>query len=146
MTDQFNMREEKVEDVKALFRAANKRRENKVRYHLLAKLLKGDTINLTKDDKLYTAVNKEKMEFEQILNLNSQEVKNTIEYVKNRREEQKKVGGRWYNPNSKAFWGEKGAVPPCCYYARPAWYWQDKKLTNSFFNTFPVFRIGDKRL
>jgi len=146
MTDKFNMREEKPEDVQALFKAATRRKEEKVRYHLLAKLLNGDTIDLTKNNKLYMAVNREKLDFETLLNHHPEEVKNCIEEVKGRKEEQQKVGGRWYNPGSQAWWGQKGVVPACCYYARPAWYWKDKKLMNSFLNSFPVFRIGDKAL
>lgn len=146
MTNTFNMRDEKPEDVKALFKQAQKRKEDKVRWHLLQDLINGKTINLTKDNKLFEAVNRERMAFEELLNLHPDEVKETIEYVKQRREEQKKVGGRWWNPDSKAFWGEKGAVPPCCYYARPNWYWKDKKLTNSFFNTFTKFRVSEGRL
>ena len=143
MTDRFNMREEKPEDVRSLLKTAKQRREERMKYHLLSELLDGKTINVIKNPQLFEALNKERLDFEQILKLHPEEVKETIEYVKERKEEQQ---GRWYNPNSKAWWGEKGAIPPCCYYARPASYWKDKKLTNHFFNTFTKFRIAEGKL
>ncbi len=130
-------------EVKSLFRAAKKRKEDTIKYHLLSELLEGKSIDLTKNVQLYEAVNREKMEFEEILKLHPEEVQETIEYVKQRKEEQ---NGMWWNPDSQARWGEKGAIPPCCYYARPSIYWKNKKLTNSFFNTFPKFRISEGKL
>jgi len=143
MADKFNMRQEKPEDVRSLLKTAKQRREERVKYHLLSELLDGKEINLTKNQALFEAINREKMEFEDILKLHPEEVKQTIEYVKLKKEEQ---GGRWYNPDSQAWWGEKGAIPPCCYYARPASYWKDKKLMNNFFNTFTKFRIAEGKL
>jgi hypothetical protein len=130
-------------EVKELFQAAEKRKEAEIRYHLLGELLKGKVIDITKSKQLFEAVNKEKMDFEEILKLHPEEVKEHIEYVKQRREEQ---NGRWYNPDSQAWWGEKGVIPPCCYFARPTKYWKDKNLVNSFLNTFPVFRIAEREL
>jgi len=146
MTDQFNMREDKPEDIRILFKQAQKRRENAVRWHLLGDLLNGKTIDLTKSNQLFEAVNRERMEFEQILNLHPEEVGECIEYVKMRCEEQKNIGGKWWNPYSKARHGEEGAMPPCIRYARPNWYWYDKKLRHNFFNSFPKFRISEKPL
>ena len=143
---QFNMGNDSADEVRNLLLTAKKRKEAKMRWKLLAELMDGKTINVTNDPGLYQALNREKMEFEEILKLHPEEVKETIEYVRQRKEEQRKVGNRWYNPDSRAWWGEKGAVPPCCYYARPTSYWQNKKLTNNFFNTFSKFRIADNRL
>ena len=143
MSDQFNLKHDKPEEVRSLFTAAKKRREQKMKYHLLSEMLNGKTADITKSTELFEALNREKMEFEELLKLHPEEVKENIEYVKERRVEQ---GGRWWNPNSAAKWGEKGVIPPCCYYARPREYWKDKALVDCFLNQFPVFRISDKRL
>lgn len=143
MTDKFNMREEKPEDVRNLLKTAKLRKEERIKYHLLGELLGGKTIDVTKNTQLFEALNKEKLDFEQILKLHSEEVQETIEYVKQRKEEQQ---GKWYNPDSQAWWGEKGAIPPCCFYARPQSYWKNRKLTNNFFNQFSCFRISEKPL
>lgn len=92
---------------------------------------------------MFEVLNKERMEFEEILRLHPEEVNETIEYVKQRKEEQ---NGKWYNPDSQAWWGEKGAIPPCVYYARPASYWKDKRLMNNFLNQFSKFKIAEGKL
>jgi len=130
-------------EVRSLFQSAKKRKEDEIRFRLLGELLQGEVIDVTKSDKLFEALNRENMEFEQLLKLHPDEVKETIDYVKQRREEQ---NGKWYNPDSQAWWGEKGAIPPCCYFARPSKYWKNKKLVNHFFNTFSKFRIAENPL
>lgn len=137
------MREEKPEDVRSLLKTAKERKAQRMKYRLLSELLAGKTINVTKNPQLFEALNRERMDFEQILKLHPEQTQETIEYVKQRKEEQ---GGRWFNPDSQAWWGEKGAIPPCCYYARPKSYWDDKKLTNNFFNQFTKFRIAESKL
>jgi len=129
--------------VKDMFKAVEKRKQDKVRHHLLSELLKGKVIDLHKSQELFEAVNREKMSFDEILKLHSEEVQQYIDYVKQRKEEQQ---GRWYNTDSKAWWGEKGVIPPCCYHARPVEYWKDKNLVNNFLNTYPVFRIAENEL
>lgn len=139
----FDIRHDSNNDVKNLFQAAKRRKEQRTKYHLLSKLLDGETIDITKNNDLYEALNKEKMEFEEILRLHPEQVQECIEYVKERKLQQ---GGRWYNPESEAWWGEKGVVPPCCYFARPVEYWNNKKLMNNFLNTFTKFRIAESKL
>ncbi len=143
MTDQFNMREEKPEDVRSLLKTAKQRRAERVKWHLLGELVDGKTIDVTKNTELFESLNRERMEFEDILKLHPDQTKEAVEYVKQRKLEQ---NGRWYNPDSQAWWGEKGAIPPCVYYARPSTYWNNKKLMNSFLNQFPKFRISESRL
>lgn len=145
MKPNFNasIRGDSDNEVKSLFREAQKRKENAIRFKLLADLLDGKTIDLTKSSQLFEAVNREKMDFEQILKLHPKEAQEQMEYVKQRKSEQ---GGRWYNPQSQAWWGEKGVIPPCCYHARPRSYWKNQKLVNNFFNTFPKFRIAESPL
>ncbi len=145
MKPNFNasIRGDSDNEVKSLFKAAQKRREEEIRMHLLDELLDGNTIDLTKSPALYEAVNREKMDFEQLMKLHPEETSELVEYVKERKAQQ---NGKWWNPDSQARWGEKGVIPPCCYYARPAKYWKNKKLVNSFLNTFPKFRIAESNV
>jgi acetoin utilization deacetylase AcuC-like enzyme len=130
-------------EVKSLFKAAEKRKEDALKYRLLAELLQGKVIDVTKSQQLFEALNRERMEFEEILKLHPEEVADQIEYVKQRKIEQE---GKWWNPQSKAKWGDKGVIPPCCYYARPKEYWKNKQLVDNFFNTFSKFRISERPL
>ena len=143
MSFEASIRGDSDTEVKSLFQAAKKRKEDAMKYHLIAELLEGETINLTKSPQMYEAVNREKMDFETLLKLHPEQVQETIEYVKMRKAEQ---NGIWWNKDSKAKHGEKGAIPPCCYFARPVWYWKNKALVNSFFNTFSKFRISESPL
>ena len=143
MNDQFNMREDKPEDVRSLFKAAQKRKEDKIKFHLLAELIDGKTINVTKNQELFEALNRERMDFETIMKLHPEEIKETMNYVKERKIQQ---DGKWYNTDSKAWWGEKGVIPPCVYYARPSYYWRNKSFVNKFLNDFPKFRIAEGKL
>lgn len=139
----LDVRLDTEDDVKKLFSSAQKRREANMKYHLISELLSGKTVNVTKNQELFEALNRERMDFEEILKLHPEEVKEIKEYVKERKAQQ---GGRWYNPKSAAWWGEKGVIPPCCYWARPREYWKDKNLQNKFWNDFPCFRIAESRL
>jgi hypothetical protein len=130
-------------EVKSLFQSAKKRKEDLMKYKLLGDLIGGKVIDVTKNSQLFEALNREKMEFEEILKLHPDEANYHIEYVKQRKEEQQ---GKWYNPDSEAWWGEKGVIPPCCYHARPVAYWKDKRLLNNFLNQFPRFRIAERAL
>jgi len=145
VADQFNMREDKPEDVQVLFKAATRRRENRKRYQLLSEMLEGKTVSVMNNPQLFEALNRENMEFEEILKLHPEQVKDALDLVKRDRD-MARTGGRWWNPASKARWGAKGHVPYCCYIARPATYWQNKKLTNHFFNTFTKFRVSESRI
>jgi hypothetical protein len=138
-----SIRGDSNDEVKALFKAATKRKEDAMKYKLLSDLLSGETVDITKSNALYEAINREKMDFEEIMNLHPEEVQECLTYVKERKAEQ---NGRWYNPESEAWWGEKGAIPPCVYHSRPVQYWKDKRLTNLFFNTYPKFRIAEGKL
>ena len=139
----MDLRQDSDNDVKLLFESAKQRREAKMKYRLLSELLAGNTIDVTKNAELFEALNRERMDFEQILKLHPEEVNEVKKYVKERKVQQ---GGRWYNKDSQAWWGEKGVIPPCCYYARPRDYWKDKKLQNKFWNDFPIFRIAEGKL
>jgi hypothetical protein len=138
-----SIRGDSDDEVKSLFKAAKKRKEDNLKYKLLTDLLDGKIIDTTQNTQIFEALNREKMDFEQILNNHPEEVKEQMEYVKERKAEQ---AGLWYNPQSKAKWGEKGVIPPCCYFARPKEYWKNKKLVHNFLNTFTKFRISEKPL
>jgi len=132
------------DEVRSLFRAAKQRKDNEIKYRLLAEALQGKQIDLTKSNQLYEAVNREKMEFEELLKLHPEEAQACVDYIKFRKEEC--PDGIYWNRHSKAKWGYEGTVPPCCYHARPKWYWEDKRLRYAFWNTFTQFRMSDKRL
>ena len=130
-------------EVQDLFKQAKKRKEEAMKFHLLSELLNGKIIDTQKNSQIFEALNKEKMDFETLLALHPEEVKDTIEYVNQRKLEQ---NGCWWNKDSTAKWGEKGAIPPCCYFARPVAYWKEKTLVNNFLNTFSKFRIAEGTL
>lgn len=140
---QSSLRNDPPSEIQLLMKQAQKRKADMMKYQLISELLNGQVINTTKNAQIYEALNKEKMEFEELLKLHSEEAQEQVEYVKQRKAEQ---NGRWYNPDSKAWWGEKGVIPPCCYFARPAAYWKDKRLLNNFLNTFKKFRIAENEL
>jgi hypothetical protein len=151
--DQSNEAETKFEtclrgdsdnEVRTLFKSAKKRKDDEMKYRLLSESLQGKSIDLTKCNQLFEAVNREKMSFEQLLKLHPEEAQSHADHIKARREEC--VNGRYWNKHSKAWWSYEGTVPPCCYFARPDWYWRDKRLLHGFWNSFPAFRMSDKPL
>ena len=145
MTDTFNMREEKPEDVRSLLKTAKERREQRRKWHLLGEICLGKTVDITKNAELFEALNKERMDFEDIMKLHPENVNEALEYVKQRKLEQ---CGKWYNSHSQAWWGEKGAIPTCVYHARPSSYWRDNDFAmfNHFLNLYPKFRIAEYRI
>ena len=129
-------------EVRTLFQQAKKRKEDEIKWRLLAEAMEGKEIDLTKSNQLYEAVNREKMSFEELLRLHPEQAQSHADYIKARRAES--ADGRYWNRHSKAWWAYEGTVPPCCYYARPDWYWRDKRLLHSFWNSFPAFRMSEK--
>lgn len=132
-------------EVKTLFQQAKHRREERMKYQLLNDLLDGKTVDITKSKQLFEALNREKMTFEQLLAMNPEEANACVERVKADRQVVN-AGGRWWNAKSKARWGKKGSIPPCCFYARPKEYWHNENLVNYFFNQFPKFRVSERPL
>jgi acetoin utilization deacetylase AcuC-like enzyme len=139
----LDVRLDSNDDVKKLFDQAKRRKESAMKYKLIADLLDGKSVNVTKNTEHFEALNREKMEFEEIMKLHPEEVQNCIEYVKDRKVEQ---DGTWWNKDSKAKHGEWGAIPECVYYARPLSYWKNLTLKKQFFNTFTKFRISERSL
>jgi hypothetical protein len=141
----FDIRHDSVDDVKNLLKSAKKKREDRLKWHLLGEALNGKTINVTNNPELFEALNRERMEFEDIMKLHPEEVNNCLEYVKNRKLQQ---DGKWWNTESGARWGEKGAIPECVYFSRPSSYWRNHNyaMFNHFLNLYPKFRIAEKKV
>ena len=144
MSDNFNFRNPEPDEVKDLEKEVKRRRKLNIKYKLLADLLAGKEIDTTKNAEIFEAINREKMEFEQLLKLHSEQTRDAIEQTNIDRRFFNE--GTWWNRNSKAKWGLKGHIPMCVYMARPKEYWKDEKLMNNFFNMFPKFRISSKPL
>jgi len=142
MDETFNMRNPDPGEVQKIYNEGKRRRELKQKYKVLSELLSGKDTDITQSNAIFEAVNREKMEFETILNLHPDQVRDTIEQVKIDRSYFS--DGKWWNTHSKAKYGIKGHIPMCVYLARPKEYWQDKKVRDNFFNMFPKFRISDK--
>jgi len=146
MSNSFNFRNPDPGEVQRINLTAKEKRMQREKYEVLSKLLnsKGKDVDITQSELVFEALNREKMEFEQILKLHPKDAKDAMEQVRIDREFFKE--GTHWNPNSKAKWGIKGHVPLCCYYARPPEYWKNKDLINNFFNTFTKFRISTKKI
>lgn len=141
--DRFNLREDKPSDVRRLMLTAKQRKEAFRKYKLLSDLIRGKVIDLNKSKQLFVALNREKLDFEELLKLHEEDARKTAEAVKQAREAH---NGRWWNRNSRARWGLYGHIPNCIYYSRPPQYWKKEELVKNFFNSFPKFRISDKRI
>ena len=138
MTNTYDMRNDKPDEVRSLFLAAQRRKEERIKFQLLTELLDGKVVDITKSKQLFEALNREKMEFEEILKFHPDQVKTAIECAKESRE----LG---YKKN-KARRMEIGFIPECCYYARPPAYWANSKLKKNFLNTFTKFRVTERAL
>jgi len=138
----FNMRNPSPNEVLEMHQEVKKRRAQQIKYKLIRDLFDGKTIDLTKSAELYEALNREKMEFEQILKLHPQEANEAMLAVKEDREFI--TDNVYWNRDSPAKWAKLGHIPPCLYNARPPEYWSDKRILKSFFNSFTKFRISTK--
>jgi hypothetical protein len=140
----FNMRNPNPGEVLEMHAEAKKIRAKQLRYKILKNLLDGNTVDLTQDKALYEALNRERMEFEQILELhkNDPNVKDCLDQTVEDRGAYDE--GKYWNPDSKAKFGKLGHIPNCIYYSRPIEYWQDKRLIKNFFNIFTKFRVSTK--
>jgi len=119
-------------------------RQRRLRYKMLQDLLDGKTVDMTKDAKLFEALNHEKMEFEEILKLHPEQAREAILAAKEDRESVEE--NVYWNRHSSAKWGKLGHIPPCIYYSRPAEYWEDSRLLKAFFNMFTKFRISTRKI
>ena len=141
--DTFNMRNPDEGEVQEIHRRAKQKLLSKDKYHVLSQLLSGKKeVDVTVSPAIFEALNRERMEFTEILKLHPDQVQNSIKAVQIDRA--KHTDGKHWNPKSPAKWGCLGHIPPCVYYSRPTEYWEDKKLIKNFFNTFTKFRVSTK--
>jgi len=144
MKDSFNFRNPDKGEVTEMYASAKKKREQIIKYKMIKKLLDGETIDLRGSAPLFEALNKERMEFEEILKLHPDQVKEAFEAVKEDR--QCITENIYWNRDSPAKWAKLGHIPPCVYHSRPAEYWNNKKILKNFFNTFTKFRVSTSKI
>lgn len=144
MNEKFNMRNPQPGEVQSLHQQAKVLRVQKIKYKMLKDLLDGKTVDMTQNTQLFEALNKEKMEFEEILKLHPDQAKEAILATKEDREDV--TENVYWNRNSPAKWAKLGHIPPCVYYSRPSEYWSDERILKAFFNTFTKFRISTREL
>jgi hypothetical protein len=129
----FNMRNPSPGEVSDMQMRAKRKREQIIKYKLLSQLLDGKTVDLTQSAALFEALNRERMEFDEILKLHPDQAKDCLDQAKEDRE-----AGRG---KSAANWAIKGHIPPCLFYARPKEYWKNPKILKEFFRIYPKFQV-----
>jgi len=134
MNNTFDMRNDSPKDVADMQRRVKNVRAQKAKYKALSQLLNGKTIDLRNSSILFEALNREQMEFEEILKLHPDEAQDAIDQTKEDIE-----AGR--NLKSKAQWAVRFNIPNCIYYSRPKEYWKDEKVVDNFLRMFPKFRV-----
>jgi hypothetical protein len=141
--DTFNMRNPDQYEVVEIHNEAKKRRAQQIKYKLIKDLMDGKSVDVTLSPALYEALNKEKMEFEEILRLHPEQANESMLAAKEDRDmlEENKY---WNRDGAK--WGVLGHIPPCVYTSRPAEYWNDKKILKAFFNMYPKFRVSSRKI
>ena len=144
MSDKFNFKNPDPGEVQGMYAEAKARRARIVKYKMLKDLLDGKTVDMTQNVQLFEALNREQMEFEAILKNHPDQANEAMLAAKEDREEIDE--NIYWNRNSPAKWGKLGHIPPCIYYARPAEYWEDKRLLKAFFNMFTKFRVSTRKI
>jgi acetoin utilization deacetylase AcuC-like enzyme len=145
MSENYNLRNPEVGEVSDMFQRVKKRREQLMKYKILKQLLESEKeVDVTVSPAIFEALNKERMEFEEILKLHPDQAKDAIEATKEDRESI--TENVYWNRNSPAKWARLGHIPPCIYYSRPTSYWNDKKLLKNFFNMFTKFRVSTNKI
>lgn len=140
----FNMRNPNPGEVLEMHNEAKKLRSKQIRYKILRDLLDGKTADITQDKALYEALNRERMEFEQILEFHKEDA-NVLDCVAQASEDRGAYDdGKYWNPDSKSRMGKLGHIPNCIFFSRPIEYWEDKRLLKNFFNIFTKFRVSSK--
>ena len=134
MNDRFNFRSPAPGEVVEMQLRVKKRREQILKYKVLSQLLDGKTVDVTQSSIIFEALNREQMEFDELLKLHPDQAQDCVDQVKEDREL-----GR--NMESKAFWAVKGHIPLCIYYSRPQEYWRDKKICKEFYRMYPKFMV-----
>lgn len=144
MSDKFNMRNPDPNEVRDMYQQAKIIRERRMKYKLLKDILDGKTVDLTKSTVLFEALNRERMEFDEILKLHPDQANDALMAAKEDRESIDE--NIYWNRNSPAKWGKLGHIPPCIYHSRPPEYWEDSRLLKSFFNMYTKFRVSTRKV
>ena len=118
--------------------------ENKDR--LLAKLIQGEKVDITKDEDLFYRINIDRMPMEKIIDRNK--YKPLAEHVKQTR---KHIDDPWYGQTKDKKLRYLGEIPADLYFSHP-WFSpnlpKEERDANirKFFRMFPAFRVGSKEI
>lgn len=134
MSETFNFRNPDPGEVVMMQNLVKQRVLARQKYKVLSQLLNGKTVDLRDSSLIFEALNREKMEFDDILKLHPEQGKDCVDQAKEDRE----LG---QNIKSKAKWAIRGHIPPCIYHSRPPEYWKDKKILKEFFRMYPKFSV-----
>jgi len=135
------MRRPDPNEVVEMHQAVKKRRAQQIKYKVIKDLMDGKLSDLTVSPELYEALNRERMEFDQILKLHPDQAEEALKATK---EDRELVDENKYWNSDGAKWATLGHIPPCLYYARPVEYWKDKRILKAFFNMYTKFRISTR--
>lgn len=133
-----------VEKAKAIANA-------KGRYKIIADLMAGKEADITQDTEIFAWVNRERMTIEEYMTLHPTDVEDALWEADRIRREMDRAGraGKDYNPHSLAKWRIPGIMPTCVgHLYREIYTDKDsfKAAYKRFFNSFPAFRISDKKI
>lgn len=125
---------------------------NKNRYKIIADLMMGKEADITGDPAVFAHFNKERMAVEDYMKLYPEHINDALLEVERIKAEIADGGnpGRDYNPKSLAKWRIPGIMPRCVAELYMEVYQGDRHAMYAafkrFFNSFPKFRIGDKKI
>jgi hypothetical protein len=141
--DTFNMRNPDPNEVVEMHNEAKKRRAQIIKYKVIKDLMDGKDTDITVSPAIYEALNREKMDFEQILRLHPDQANEAMLAAK---EDREMIDENKYWNSEGAKWGVLGHIPPCVYNSRPSEYWNNKKILKAFFNMYPKFRVSTRKI
>jgi len=149
------MKQDSDRGVQQMLAEVDKRKafaEHKNRYKIIADLMMGKEADITGDPQVFAHFNKERMAVEDYMKLFPEHINDALLEVERIKGEIAQGGnpGRDYNPKSLAKWRIPGIMPRCVaelYFDvydgdREAMYAAFKR----FFNSFPKFRVSDKKI
>ena len=114
--------------------------------YLLAQLIKGQTIDLHKDEDLFYQINVDRMPMEKVMDRNK--YKPLADHVKQTRQY---IDDPWYGKTKDKKMRYLGEIPSEIYFTHP-WFSpslpKEERDANirKFFNMFPAFRAGSKSI
>jgi hypothetical protein len=142
LSKNYNLRNPEEGEVADMYEKARVMRLQKMKYKVLSQIMQGKKdVDLTVSPQLFEALNKERMDFETILKLHPDQVKEAMDATM---EDRACIDENKYWSSDGAKWAILGHIPPCCYHARPPEYWANKDLLKLFFNMFTKFRISTR--